>query len=152
MGGYTECFPCPAGWLCSEGVTVPCGYGSTMTSVATAVQEDEGSSSSALGVYGGRCTYCPAGNACPGGGVVEECLPGMFSPGGNASIICRPCEPGTFASSNGSEQCQLCSAGEDLGGGRKYGGCRSGVVYCYRDSQQQQQYGEGLHMAYNSVQ
>ncbi|CAM9902317.1 unnamed protein product [Sphacelaria rigidula] len=111
MGGYTECYSCPVGWLCSNGLAVPCGYGTTMTSVTTVVQEDEGSTSSVSGIYGGACIECPAGNACPGGGVVEECSAGTFSAGGSATTVCRPCEPGTFASTNGTEACELCAPG-----------------------------------------
>lgn len=103
-----------------------------MTSVTTVVQEDEGSTSSVSGIYGGACIECPAGNACPGGGVVEECSAGTFSAGGSATTVCRPCEPGTFASTNGTEACELCAPGAffrargDEGGGESKG--EGGVV------------------------
>ncbi|CAN0055859.1 unnamed protein product [Laminaria digitata] len=112
MGGSTECLPCPVGWLCSEGLGVPCGYGTSLSTLTTNVQEEEGSTSSTSGVYGGSCASCPAGYACPGAGLIEECSVGMFSPGGGPSNMCMPCPPGSFANETGAEACDDCAAGE----------------------------------------
>lgn len=131
MGGSTECSPCPIGWLCSEGLGVPCGYGTSFASFTTTVQEEEGSSSSASGVYGGGCMDCPAGTACPGGGLFEECVPGMFSPGGEASNGCMPCPPGSFANGTAAADCEPCPSGEENElGARGAGGGRSCVRVC----------------------
>lgn len=112
MGGYTDCLPCPAGWLCQEGLAVPCGYGTTYTSVSTGAQDEEGFSTSETDIYGGVCVSCPPGGQCPGGGVWEECPPGTFSSGGDASIVCQLCSPGTFANRTAMVECQSCAAGE----------------------------------------
>ena len=114
MGGSVECSPCPAGWLCLEGLGVPCGYGTHSNLITTAIQEDKGSSSRAPdGVYGGTCSECPAGSACPGAGLREECSTGTFSPGGMASTTCIPCPPGTFTNGTANVKCEDCAAGEN---------------------------------------
>lgn len=117
MGGYTECLPCPTGWLCRDGLAEPCGYGTTMTAMTTSVQDDESLTTSGSGVYGGTCASCPPGGRCAGGGVWEECPSGTFSPGGDASTVCRPCAPGTFSNHTGTAQCETCAAGEKRVGG-----------------------------------
>ena len=123
MGGSTECLPCPVGWLCSEGLGVPCGYGTSLSTATTNVQEEEGSTSSTSGVYGGACASCPEGTACPGAGLVGECSRGMFSPGGGPSNMCMPCPPGSFANSSGASACDDCPAGERKKDGRERVGC-----------------------------
>lgn len=97
--------------LLVAGLGVPCGYGTSFTTITTNAQE-EGSASSTAGTYGGSCVECPPGMECPGGGVFQECEPGTFAPGGEPSNVCMPCFPGSFASTTASAECTDCPAGK----------------------------------------
>ena len=88
--------------------------------MTTNAQEEEGSTSSTEGTYGGSCIECPPGMECPGGGVFQECEPGTHAPGGGPSNVCMPCFPGTFANSTASAECTDCPAGESGSQGRVY--------------------------------
>ena len=94
-GGSTSCSPCPHGWLCNDGLALPC---------ATTDNLIAGS--------GTTCEPCPAGNSCLGG-VTEQCPTGKYSGGGALAMgkQCINCKPGTYADVAGSATCKLCSAG-----------------------------------------
>ena len=102
---------------------MPCGYGTTFSTMTTNAQEEEGSTSSTEGTYGGSCIECPPGMECPGGGVFQECEPGTHAPGGGPSNVCMPCFPGSFANSTASAECTECPAGKR---GLRGTGCRGG--------------------------
>jgi len=92
-GGSLNCDDCEPGWICENGLALPCA--------------SDGSVESA-----GVCVGCPPGFNCRNGEQFE-CLPGTYSAGGNgvAGKQCIPCEPGTYAATSGATKCDDCAPG-----------------------------------------
>ena len=100
-GGDKDCHPCPAGWVCANGLTLPC---------ASEGKVEEG----------GSCVACPVGHNCRNG-VEEPCPPGTYAKGGEGAggKQCIPCEPGRYAGGTGNGRCEDCEKGKTSGHGRE---------------------------------
>ena len=100
-GGQEACDKCEQGWLCDNGITLPCASDGKVE-------------------INGTCSTCPPGSNCRNG-LAEACPPGTYSRGGGGGPGKRGlnCPPGKFSRSAGSSRCSLCPPGKTSGHGQE---------------------------------
>ncbi|GMH73534.1 hypothetical protein TL16_g06220 [Triparma laevis f. inornata] len=93
-GGQLDCSSCDDGWLCENGIALPCASDGS-------IEEN------------GVCVQCPPGHNCRNG-VKEVCVAGKYSKGGNgaAGKQCINCEPGKYTAGVGAVECDDCEVGK----------------------------------------
>ena len=107
-GGQVVCNECMEGWLCKNGIALPCATNGL-------VEENMN-----------ECLACPPGHECQNG-IAHLCSPGSYSVGGNwkkNGKNCLNCEPGQWSGS-GASKCEVCEVGKTSGfmRGGELGGC-----------------------------
>jgi len=100
-GGSRDCEGCEVGWVCENGLTLPCASDGSIE-------------------VNGACVACPSGHNCRNG-VKKICPVGKYSKGGEGreGKQCINCPPGRYAGNLGSMECTPCQVGKSSGHGHE---------------------------------